>query len=461
MSTNRRVRRPLSRRLLAMAGTAALAGSVALSAAAPAAAVVRNPAQLEADWIVSTQFADGAIPTHPDDMVIMPYYANLAATSILRYSSASGAAYHTKAKAWIQWYFNHMNIAADKFGLEGSMYDWKFSGGTTTGLMYWKETSATDSTLIPANGPVDGEPDYDSSDSYAATLMSLANAYWDTPGSDHAFITSNRYFLTFVMNALTTTIDTAGNTTMNHVSSDNLSWAKPLCVTGPNRPRFGCVDRSKYLMDNAEVAKGLKDAAALWQKAFRPGGTWVDGDASYSYALWNGDATLVQNATLTTLKRTATSATSSLEFYTSREPYVAGYPEFPTPSYTVWYADSAAQAWPTLFGLLTPTHATSVAVRTKLNARWAACARPVKASCARDWPTMKNVDAPTPWTEIGYFSAVTGPHTGAVSTDTLALAQDAYVRANLTNVVGVRPGGWDVREAGWYIRLREQLGDTA
>jgi hypothetical protein len=60
-------------------------------------------------------------------------------------------------QAWMRWYLNHINYPADKWGLACTIYDFKVSGSN--------ETSTNDA---------------DSTDSYAATFLSLAWAYWKT-----------------------------------------------------------------------------------------------------------------------------------------------------------------------------------------------------------------------------------------------------------------------------------------
>lgn len=106
-----------------------------------------------ANWTTSSAstLPDSAIIYTADQ--IMPYYSNLAAIGLVR---TGNPVYYPKVKAWMQWYVAHLNYP-DKWGLSCTVYDYNVSGTTET----------------PTN-------DADSTDSYAATFVSLAWAYWQT-----------------------------------------------------------------------------------------------------------------------------------------------------------------------------------------------------------------------------------------------------------------------------------------
>ena len=89
---------------------------------------------------------------------------------------------------------------------------------------------------------------YDSSDSYAATFLTLVRAYYDTTG-DAAFLRGIEADLRLVAGAIYSTMD----------PRDGLTYAK-------------ADYRIKYLMDNAEVYRGLLDWAYLLREVYGDAG---------------------------------------------------------------------------------------------------------------------------------------------------------------------------------------------
>src|SRR5208337_3394273 len=169
-----------------------------------------------ANWITSSasSLSDGAILYTSAEIV--PYYSNLAAIGL-----AKTPAHYPQVKAWMEWYMRHLNYP-DKWGLYCTVYDYNVSGTTET----------------PTN-------DADSTDSYAATFVSLAWAYWQTGDADaQAYIKTLRHQL-----------DCIGGVMVQTQQSNGLTWAKPDY-------------QIQYLMDNCEVHKGLSDLANLFQYAF-------------------------------------------------------------------------------------------------------------------------------------------------------------------------------------------------
>src|SRR5438309_8811545 len=103
-------------------------------------------------------------------------------------------------------------------GLACTIYDFKVSGSTET----------------PTN-------DADSTDSYAATFLSLAWAYWKTGDPNaRAYIQTLKYPL-----------DCIGGVIVQTKQPNGLTWAKPDY-------------QIQYLMDNCEVYRGLRDLANIF-----------------------------------------------------------------------------------------------------------------------------------------------------------------------------------------------------
>ncbi|KIL37336.1 hypothetical protein SD71_01225 [Cohnella kolymensis] len=175
--------------------------------------------QTESERIISLQLDSGAIPMTPGDGLrrIEPYFANLAVIGLLESPEPSAKA---AAEKWMSWYVSHLN-KPDKFGLPGTVYVHE----------------------VDASGLEKSLDDYDSSDSYGATFLSVAAKYYKAGGSE-AFLRSIRADLEIVAASVVAT-----------QGKDGLTRAKP------NYP-------IAYLMDNCEVYEGLKDMAELEQTVF-------------------------------------------------------------------------------------------------------------------------------------------------------------------------------------------------
>lgn len=183
-----------------------------LPACAPArrAQSPRMPVSSSADdtvahvqFILDSQRPSGAIAMRPDQGVINPYFGNLAARALLR---ASG--HLLPVQRYMNWYLAHLKP-------DGTIDDYHVADG--------QEISTGDA---------------DSTDSYAATFLSLVAA-WIEAGGDSEWVARNREKLDQVTRAITAVTD-----------QDGLTWAKP------GYP-------SKLLMDNCEVYRGWLDWSRL------------------------------------------------------------------------------------------------------------------------------------------------------------------------------------------------------
>ena len=168
------------------------------------------------EYVVYLQHKSGCLTMTPFDARINPYFNNLALWGIV-----DNPEYNETIRKWADWYINHLN-RPDKFAVHGSIYDYMLIG--------------TDS-VAPTE-------DYDSSDSYAATFLSLMRRYYDT-NHDEAFLLSLEPALSLIVDAIYATMD----------PTDKLTYAKMNY-------------RLKYLMDNIEVFNGLDDWAYLLQHVY-------------------------------------------------------------------------------------------------------------------------------------------------------------------------------------------------
>lgn len=163
-------------------------------------------------YLLSLQDETGAIAQTPEQAQTVPYFANMAALSMLSWRDGQAA-----VRRYLQWYVTHLN-SRDRFGLTGTVYDYVRSGGQ------WVATN-----------------NYDSADSYAATFLSLVLAYSRASG-DQQFMRQYSEQLVSIAEVLIKLQD-----------SDGLMWAKPGYYV-------------KFLMDNSENYRGLADAAELMRQ---------------------------------------------------------------------------------------------------------------------------------------------------------------------------------------------------
>lgn len=169
----------------------------------------------EADWILTQQRASGAVVTpYPGQPKIVPYFAHLAL-----YGPAAWGLSLPQVQVYLDWYLSRLE-RPDRYGVTGTVYD------------YYLDERGSE---VPAYT-------YDSSDSYAATFLTLVRLYYGTSG-DRAWLEDHWPELDLVAGAMLATLQ-----------KDNLTLARPDW-------------RVKYLMDNCEVYRGLKDYAWLLAEA--------------------------------------------------------------------------------------------------------------------------------------------------------------------------------------------------
>ena len=299
---------------------------------------------------------DGAI-YHTD--FIMPYDANLMALGLLRDPQRWPA-----VRAWMQWYIAHLNYS-DKWGLGGTIYDYNVS---STGVE--TSTNAADST-----------------DSYAATFLSLAWAYYQTGDpSGHAYISS-----------IASQLNLVGGVIASTQQSDGLTWAKPDYLI-------------KYLMDNCEVQKGLRDAVSLFTALNMPT------QASYYKTLADANLQGINGMWMNGV----------WGWYKGQSGTVYG------PTMSTWYPDATAQLFPVLYGVVPASDPRAQQAYAAFNNAWPG------------WPQLSfTTQDAFPWILVSGAAAQMG--------DTARV--DQYIQSIQSQYVNVGFGGlfYD-NEGGWFMR---------
>lgn len=182
---------------------------------------------IECNWIRGNQVSNGALlfrKSAQGESDIVPYFSNTAALALL--SGRSGLDYSENVREYMNWYLQHLNTAeTDPVNGDGSIYNYKIS-------------HADQSVISEVSS---GR--YDSVDSYAASFITLLRGYYERTG-DSEYLISNRNDIQRVMRAMLGTIDLDGLSMTNNES------------------------RVKYMMDNAEVNRGLRDALFIMEEVF-------------------------------------------------------------------------------------------------------------------------------------------------------------------------------------------------
>ncbi|HEX3551822.1 MAG TPA: hypothetical protein VIA62_01160 [Thermoanaerobaculia bacterium] len=326
----------------------------------------QNNIDATAQWTATSSTAsDGAILYTADKIV--PYYSNLGAIGLTK-----TPAYYANVKAWMQWYLNHLNWP-DKWGIYGTVYDYD----------------------VAANGAETSTNDADSTDSYAATFLSLAWAYYQTGNA-----TAQAYVKT-----LDYQLDVIGGVLVQTQQADGLTWAKPDY-------------KVKYLMDNCEVYKGLSDLASLYQNAFNDS-TKASYYSAHASQVLQGIESELWNA-------------AANDYYTDKDE--AGGKG--TVNWSTWYPDATSQLFPVLNGVIDPSSSRANQLYyTQLNGAFP------------NWPTLGFSDS-FPWALVSDAAALMGD-SGRVNTYVTTI-QNRYVSQGF-------PWTWYCAESGWFIRVNNYM----
>ena len=194
----------------------------------------------ETAWLASLQLENGAIPmtyTANGTVKMNPYFADFAALALLDRADT----YAENVKKYMDWHFSHLNTAeSDYNGVDGTIYDYEIT------LADGKITA--ESIVL-----TDGHGTYDSTDSYAATFLTVLAKYCEKTG-DKEYIISHSKDIERIANAMFSTLH------------NGLTFAKPDYEV-------------KYLMDNCEVYEGAVAATSLFENVICPNDSSYNGIA--------------------------------------------------------------------------------------------------------------------------------------------------------------------------------------
>ena len=297
----------------------------------------------EARWILTQQLPGGAVVTaYPGQPKIVPYFAHLAL-----YGPAAWGLNPGRVRAYLDWYLGRLE-KPDRYGITGTVYDYYLE---QRGEGEGERTTFPSGVEIPAYT-------YDSSDSYAATFLTLVRRYYAASG-DRAWVAQHLPELELVAGAMLATLQ-----------RDNLTLARPDW-------------KVKYLMDNCEVYRGLKDyawllaqvggyASEVWTcqpfgvegRLVEVGGhaseAWMPGGqpgtvAEKKVGVQGGE--VIKYETLAGKVKDAITAKMLLDGGYCPAIYRAGLRR--RPNWKKWYPDALAQFFPIITGVLAPEDKTA------------------------------------------------------------------------------------------------------
>lgn len=325
--------------------------------------VYQNNFNAVSNWIAQFSAPSGALLYAPTQ--IDPYFANLAAIGMTKDPNRM-----PQVVAWMNWYISHLNWP-DKWGMYGTTYNWNV---------------ASDGTETPAN-------EADSTDSYAATFLSVVWNAWQSGDSQARSLIAG----------LSYQLDVVGGVLIQTQQSDGLTWAKPDY-------------QIKYLMDNCEAYRGLRDLASLFQNAF--------GDTAKA-AYYNAAADSMQNGIL------------SMWMNGTWAVYRDGIGRNIGPNMGTWYADATAQLFPVLMGVVNSSDSRAQQTYAAFNSAWP------------DWETLSyNSQDSFPWCLVGDGAAAMGD-TGRLGTY-ISSIQNKYVNSGF-------PWPFYNAEGGWFMRANTYM----
>ena len=188
----------------------------------------------ETKWLSTLQLENGAIPmtySANGNLTMNPYFADFAALALLD----DAEKYADNVKAYMDWHFNHLNTAKEDFnGLDGTIYDYVIT----------MKDGKIESEVISTPENADS---YDTTDSYAATFLTVLDKYLSKTG-DSTYIIDNAEDIKRITNVMFATLQ------------NGLTYAKHN-------------HRVKYLMDNCEVYEGAIAATNLFGEIVKGGKT--------------------------------------------------------------------------------------------------------------------------------------------------------------------------------------------
>lgn len=183
--------------------------------------------ETETAYLASMQLPNGALPmtyAKNGELRMNPYFADIAALALLD----NAEKYADNVVKYMDWHFEHLNTAEEDFnGLDGTIYDYVITmkdGGIVSEVI--SEPDNADS--------------YDTTDSYAATFLTVVYKYFCETG-DSEYLLAHTEDLERITGVIFSNLQ------------NGLTYAKPN-------------HRVKYLMDNCEVYEGAIAAAGIFEE---------------------------------------------------------------------------------------------------------------------------------------------------------------------------------------------------
>lgn len=260
--------------------------------------------ETETAFLASIQLDNGALPmtwAKNGNVTVNPYFADFAALALLD----DAEKYAGNVVKYMDWHFDHLNTAKEDFnGLDGTIYDY---------IITMKDGRVhSEAISTPENAD-----SYDTTDSYAATFLTVLYKYLCKTG-DAEYIISNARDIERITNVMFATLQ------------NGLTYAK-----GNHRV--------KYLMDNCEVYEGAIAATGLFDELVKSGRA--------EYTDMRDDCSEL----ITTVKD---SINSKLWNFTGGyyRPGITAYVSIPTKifSWDIYYPQATSQLFPIICGVIEP-----------------------------------------------------------------------------------------------------------
>ena len=359
--------------------------------------------------------SDGAVRTAFASEIINPYFANLAVHGFVKNS-----AYYANVKNYMEWYWNHVSWPRD-FNIDGCTVN-PSSGDLYGAINDFHVTN----TNPPHTGAAFADPDAsghhpDSTDSYAATFLSLAWDYWQTGDAN-----ARNYIRLITTGANGDRLDYVGEVVLATLQSNNLTCA---------RPDFNI----EYVEDNSEAYRGLQDLVNLYSAISATDHV----DLSTQINFYQPKALDIQDAIAN--KALWNSSNNTFFTYTT----VAGVSG--TVDWSAWYAEpdgsplgAVSEIFPIALGVISPTSQKAKDIWGTFQSHW-----------QNQWTTLNADPGGFPWALVGYTAALMGD-TKDASTYVQNM-ETQFVNTGFTGCTSTVCKNWSVNEAGYFIRLCDLL----
>ncbi len=267
-------------------------------------ALFREIYESETEWLASLQLENGAIPmTYAKNgrLTMNPYFADFAALALLD----NAEKYADNVVKYMDWHFSHLNTAEEDFnGLDGTIYDYVIT----------MKDGRIESEAV---SEPDNADSYDTTDSYAATFLTVVYKYFLKTG-DSDYLIAHTDDLKRITDVIFSNLQ------------NGLTYAKPN-------------HRVKYLMDNCEVYEGAIAAAGIFEEIVLSGRN--------EFTDMRDDC----KALITTVKE---NINSKLWHFVGGyyRPGIAAYVSIPTKifSWDLYYPQATSQLFPIICSVIEP-----------------------------------------------------------------------------------------------------------